>query len=158
MPAEVISWSSSPFSASRSVSVLGVHVGLVAHGLSLGALFHPPLLILGGPVRVEDRFGFQVPALPALGRPQGFGSLGAGRTDRSEGVPAGHEHLLDGAGVEVGPAQLHGANAGAVLDGQVLDDLTGERNGQPLGAGPSRYVQLGLLGGRNEGAAREVTQ
>lgn len=61
-------------------------------------------------------------------------------------MPAGHEHLLDGAGVQVGPAQLHRADAGAVLDGQVLDDLTGERHGQPLSAGPSRYVQLDLLG------------
>ena len=73
-------------------------------------------------------------------------------------MPAGHEHLLDGTGVQVGAAQLHWADAGAVLDGQVLDDLTGERHGQPLGAGPSRYVQLVLLGSEDEGAAREVTQ
>ncbi len=61
-------------------------------------------------------------------------------------MPAGHEDLLDDAGVEVGAAQLHGTDAGAVVDGQVLYDLTGERHGQPLGAGPSRYVQLDLLG------------
>ncbi len=126
--------------------VLLVRVGLLAHDLGLGAFLHPPLLILGGRVRIDDRLGFQMPALAALRGPEGPGPLGAGGADRGEGVAAGYEHLLDGAGVEVGAAQLHGPDAGAVLDGQILDDLTGERHSQPLGAGPSRYVQLDLLG------------
>jgi len=45
-----------------------------------------------------------------------------------------------------------------MLDGQVLDDLTGERHSQPLGAGPSRYVQLDLLDWRDEGAGGEVNE
>jgi hypothetical protein len=35
----------------------------------------------------------------------------------------GHEHLLDGAGVQVGTAQLHGADAG-VVDGHVQLAIT----------------------------------
>jgi hypothetical protein len=135
-----------------------VRVGLVAHGLGLGTLLDPPLLIFGGPVGVDDRFRLEVPTLPALRRPERHGPLSARGADGGEGMAAGHEHLLDGTGVEVGPAQLHRSDAGAVVDGKVLDDLTSERHGQPFGAGPSRYVQLGLLGGRDEGAAREVTQ
>jgi len=37
------------------------------------------------------------------------------------------------AGVDVGPAQLDRAQAGAVLGGQVLDHLAGQRCGHPLG-------------------------
>ena len=109
MPAAVISWSSSACQRVQVGDVLLVRVGLVAHGLGLGALLDPPLLVLGGRVGVDDRLGLQVPAFPALRGPEGLGPLGAGRADRGEGVPAGHEHLLDGAGVEVGPAQLHRA-------------------------------------------------
>src|SRR5208283_5332861 len=58
---------------------------------------------------------------------------GAGRAHAGEGVPAGHEHLFHGAGVEIGAAQLYRADARAVLDGQVLDDLAGQRHGQPFG-------------------------
>ena len=47
----------------------------------------------------------------------------AGQTE-ARVCPHGHEHLLDGAGVEVGPAQLHRADAGAVLDGQVRPGMT----------------------------------
>jgi hypothetical protein len=71
--------------------------------------------------------------------------VGAGRADGGDGVPAGHEHLVHSPGIEVGPAELHRADTGAVLDGQILDDIAGERHGQPFGPGVSRHVQLNLL-------------
>ena len=43
----------------------------------------------------------QVPAFPALRGPQRPGPFGAGRAHAGEGMPAGHEHLFHGAGVEV---------------------------------------------------------
>ena len=52
-----------------------------------------------------------------------------------QGVPAGDEHRVDLAGVQVGAAQLDRADAGAVLDGQVLDHLPGQRHGHPLRPG-----------------------
>jgi hypothetical protein len=45
------------------------------------------------------RFGLQVPAFPALGRPQGYGPLRAGRAHAGEGVAAGDQDLFDSAGV-----------------------------------------------------------
>ena len=110
-------------------------VGLVAHGLGLGPLFDPPLLVLGRRVRLDDRFGLQVPAFPALRGPQRLGAFRARRAHRGQGVPARDEHLLDGPGGYVGAAQLHRADAGAVLDGQVADDLAGQRHREPFGPG-----------------------
>ena len=49
-----------------------------------------------------------------------------------QGVPARDEHLLNVAGVEIGAAELDRADARAVLDGQVLDHLPGQRHGHPL--------------------------
>jgi hypothetical protein len=43
-------------------------------------------------------------------------------------VPAWHEHRFGLASVEVGAAQLHRPDAGAILDGKVADDLTGQRH------------------------------
>jgi hypothetical protein len=40
-------------------------------------------------------------------------------------VPARDEDLFHGPGGDVGAAQLHRADAGAVLDGQVPDNLAG---------------------------------
>ncbi len=70
-------------------------------------------------------FVLEVPAFPALCGAQGPGAVGAGRADAGQGVAAGHEHLVHGPGVQVGAAQLDGADARAVLDGQVLDDFAG---------------------------------
>ena len=117
--------------------------GLVAHHLSLGALFDPPLLVLGRLVRFDDRFGFQVPAFPALRGPQRPGAFRARRAHGGQGVPARHEHLFHGPGGQVGAAQLHRADAGAVLDGQVLDDLAGQRHRQPFGPGGLLRAGLG---------------
>ena len=61
-------------------------------------------------------------------------SAQAGQTD-GEGVPARDEHLFHLAGVQVGAAELDGADAAAVLGGQVADDIAGQRHGQPLRAG-----------------------
>ena len=77
----------------------------------------------------------EVPAFAALRGPQGLGPFGAGRADRGEGVPAGDEHWFGLAGVQVGAAELDRADAAAVLDGQVADDVAGQRHGQPLCSG-----------------------
>ena len=109
--------------------------GLVAHRLRLGPFLDPPLLVLGGLVRVDDRFVVQVPAFPALRGPQGPGAFRARRAHGGQGVPARDQDLLHRPGAQVGAAQLHGADAGAVLDGQVPDDFTGQRHRQPFGPG-----------------------
>ena len=57
-------------------------------------------------------------------------------------MPAGDEDLVDLAGVEVAAAQLDRPDAGAVLDGQVADDIAGQRQGEPLAPG----VVLWLIG------------
>ena len=51
---------------------------------------------------------------------------------RRQRVPARHEHLVHLAGVQIAAAKLDWADARAVLDGQVQDDLTGQRHGHPL--------------------------
>ena len=50
-------------------------------------------------------------------------------------MPAGDEHLVVLAGVEVGAAQLHRPDARAVLDGQVPDHFPGQRHGHPFRPG-----------------------
>jgi hypothetical protein len=92
--------------------------GVVAELPSLGTLLDPPSLVLGGRVGFDLGFVLEVPALPALGRPQALGPLRAGRADAGEGVPAGDEYRVGFAGVEVGAAELDGADAGTVLDGR----------------------------------------
>jgi hypothetical protein len=57
----------------------------------------------------------EVPAFPALRGAQGLVSVGAGRADRGQGVPARDEHGVLLAGVEVGAAQLDRADADAGL-------------------------------------------
>ena len=110
-------------------------VGLVAELLGFGAFLDPPLLVLGGRVRGDVGFVLEVPAFPALRRPQRPGPLGAGRADVRQGVPARDEHRVYLAGVQVGAAQLDRADAGAVLDGQVLDHFPGQRHRHPLRPG-----------------------
>jgi hypothetical protein len=40
-------------------------------------------------------------------------------------MPARDEDLLDGAGLQVGAAQLNGADAAAVRNRQIADDVAG---------------------------------
>ena len=101
--------------------------------LRLGPVGDQCPLVLGRRVRVDDGFVVQVPAFAALRGPQDPGPLGTGRAHRGQGVPARDEDLLDVAGVDLGPAQLHRPQAGAVLGGQVLDHLAGQRHRHPLG-------------------------
>ena len=115
--------------------VLPGRVGLVAVALGVGAQLDPHLLLVVGRRRADDGLGVEVPAFAALRGAQRLGPLGAGRADRGEGVPAGHEDLLDLAGVQVGAAELDGADAAAVLGGQVADDIAGQRHGEPLRSG-----------------------
>ena len=123
--------------------VLPIMIGVIAHGLCLRALFDPPLLVLGRGVWFDDGFVFQVPAFPALGGAQVPGAFGARWAHRREGVPARDEDLFHGCGGDVGAAQLYRADAGAVLDGQVADDLAGQRHGQPFSPGGLRRAGLG---------------
>ena len=101
--------------------------------LRLGPVGDQRPLLFRRRVWVDDGFVVQVPAFAALRGPQDPGSLGARRAHRGQGVPARDEDLLDMAGVDLGPAQLHRPQAGAVLSGQVLDHVAGQRCGHPLG-------------------------
>ena len=101
--------------------------------LRLGSVSDQRSLVLGSRVRVDDGFVVQVPALATLRRAQDPGPLGAGRAHRGQGVPARDQYLLDVSGVDLGPAQLHRPQARAVLGGQVLHHVPGQRYGHPLG-------------------------
>src|SRR5712691_8055982 len=105
--------------------VLSGVVGLVPVLLGLGAALGPHELLVVGVIGGDDGLGFQVPALAALCRAQGPGSFGAAGADGGEGVPAGDEHLLGPAGVQVGAPQLYGADAAAVRNGEFADDVAG---------------------------------
>ena len=96
--------------------------------LRLGPVGDQRPLVLGSRVRVDDGFVVQVPAFAALRGPQDPGPLGARRAHRGQGVPARDEDLLDVAGVDLGPAQLHRPQAGAVLGGQLLHHVPGQRH------------------------------
>ena len=105
--------------------VLPGRLSVVACGLMLGALLDPHPLHLVGLVSLDAGLVVEVPPLPALGRAQGLGPLSAGGADRGEGVPARDEHLLDLAGLGVGPAELDRSHAPAVGDGQLADHIPG---------------------------------
>ena len=101
---------------------------LITQPLSFSALPDPPPLVLGGRAGVHDGLCLEVPAFRALHSPRRPRARSAhdGHTE-ARVCPARREHLLDLTGVEVGAAQLHRPDAGAVLDGQVVDDLPGQR-------------------------------
>jgi hypothetical protein len=105
---------------------------LIAVALGFGPQGDPPFLVFGGRVRGDVGFVLEVPALPALGSAQGFGPLRARRADRRQRVPARDKHLIHVAGIEVAAAQLDGADARAVLDGQVAHHVMGQRHREPL--------------------------
>ena len=121
--------------------------------LRLGAVGDQVPLLLGRRVRVDDGFMVEVPAFAALRGPQDPGPLRARRAHRGQGVPARDQDLLDVAGVDLGPAQLHRPQACAVLGGQVLDHLAGQRCRHPLGprrpprASPVAVRQVGGVEG-----------
>jgi hypothetical protein len=110
-------------------------LGAVAPLLGLGAFLDPHALLVVRRVWLDDRFGFEVPAFAALGSAQCPLAFGARGADGGEGVPARDEHLLGLPGFKVGAAELDGAHAPAVLDGQLADNITGQRHGQPLRSG-----------------------
>jgi len=82
--------------------VLTGGLGLVAELLGLGALLDPEPLVLGSRVGADIGFVLEVPALSALRGPQRLSSLSTGRADVRESVPAGDEHCVNFACVEVG--------------------------------------------------------
>ena len=101
--------------------------------LRLGPVSNQCPLVLGSRVGVDDELLVEVPAFAALRGPQDPGSFGTRRAHRGQSVPARDQHLLDVASVDLGPAQLHRAQARAVLGGQILDHGAGERHRHPLG-------------------------
>src|SRR5205823_1233779 len=88
--------------------------GVLACRLGLGALLDPHALHVVRLVGLGDGFVVEMPALAALDRAQRLGPFGTGRADRGEGVPAGDEHLVHLAGLDVGAAELDRANTAAV--------------------------------------------
>jgi hypothetical protein len=55
--------------------------GLIAVGLQVGQCFDQPLLVAVGRMRICGWLVLEVPAFPALRRPQYLGPLGARRAD-----------------------------------------------------------------------------
>jgi hypothetical protein len=108
---------------------------VVASALGFGSVLDPHALFGVGRVRLDDRFGVEVPAFAALCRAQRLGPVSARRTDRRERMTARHQDLRDAAGIQVGAAQLDRPDAAAVLDGQVLDHIAGQRHGQAFHSG-----------------------
>ena len=72
--------------------VLSGRVGLVVLLLGLGAQFDPHALFVVGLVSLDDRLVFEVPAFPALRRPQHPVALRTRWADRGQGVPARDEY------------------------------------------------------------------
>src|SRR3569833_93325 len=68
--------------------------GFLRLGLDLGALFHPEALFFVRVCADDDWLFLQVPALPALRRPDLALPLRARRTHRRQGVPARQVHDL----------------------------------------------------------------
>ena len=109
--------------ADQRVKLGGVAAGRRRRGrgaLGLGAFAAAGLRVVRRAGR-GDRLVFQVPAFPALRGPQRLCAFGAGWADGGQGSAAGHEHLLDLAGVQVGAAELDGPDAPAVAASQFPD-------------------------------------
>jgi hypothetical protein len=108
--------------------VLAPERGGIADQLGISALFDPPQLLVIGRVGLEDRFGLEVPAFPALRHPQVLGPVRARRADRRQRVPARDQHRFGLARGQVGAAQLDRPDAPAMTDGQVLNHVAGQRH------------------------------
>ena len=74
--------------------VLVLVPGPVTLGLGLGPLLDQPALPVVRIVRVNDRLMIEMPAFPALGRPERPGTFGARSADRGQRVPARNEDLF----------------------------------------------------------------
>ena len=145
IPAALISWSSSAFSASRSsVSSLSFSAWSRMAWASARFSTHHFWSSVAGSGSMTGSVSRCQPSRHWAARSVLARWAQAGQT-AARVCPQGTSTWSTVAGVEVGPAQLHRPDAGAVLDGQVLDDIAGERHGQPFGPGASRHVQLNLL-------------
>ena len=116
--------------------VVALVPGPVALGLGLGALLDQPALPVVRVVRVNDRLMIEMPAFPALGRPQHPGPFSARSAHRGQGVPARDEDLFHPSGADIGAAELHRPQAGPVLGRDLPDHGPRERHRHPLGACP----------------------
>src|SRR5690606_28054878 len=83
-----------------------------------------------------------VPALAALGHAQVPVALGARRALGLHWRAAGDIDDLPLSGVGVEPLERDGPDAHAVLLGDLLDDVLGERHGQPDGARQGAVVRV----------------
>jgi hypothetical protein len=105
----------------------------VADSLRRRPPFDPVALQVVRVVRLDDGFVVEVPAFAALGSAQRLGPLGARRAHGAEGVPARDQYTVGPAGIEVGSAKLHRADAAAVLDRELAHHIAGQRRGEPFG-------------------------
>ena len=96
-------------------------------GEEIGPGGHQLLVFLTGRGPVGDRLGVEVPALAALNHPQPTGLLRAGRALVVPGGPAGDGDDVGAAGGGVDAAHGQWADADAVLFGQGLGDISGQR-------------------------------
>jgi hypothetical protein len=107
---------------------------LVADGLAfgvdgeeIGPGGHQRFLVLVRCGPVGDRLRVEVPALAALGHPQPAGLVRAGRALVGTGGPTGHRYHVNAAGCGVDAAHCERPDADAVLFGQGLGHISGQR-------------------------------
>jgi hypothetical protein len=91
------------------------------------------LLILIGRAGIRYRLVLKMPAFPALLRAQSLRAISTRRLHRRKRRSARDHHLLPLTRRGTDPAQLHRADAGAVLYGNRLNHVTGQRLRHPLG-------------------------
>ena len=109
--------------------------GGVAAQLSLGAHGQPELLQLIGRGRAQVRLVLQVPALPALHRPQRLRPLRTRRADAGQSRPARHHQRRGLSRLGVSATQLHRPQTPAASLGDLPDRVTSQRVGGTIGAG-----------------------
>ncbi len=149
----VISSSRSAISSSASAVSCPAVLGVVAlAGRRRGV--RSTCAVVVGLVGLDDGFVVEVPAFAALRGAQRLGPFGAGGQTVARVCPHGTSTCSTWPVCDVGAAELDGPDAGAVLDGQVADDIAGQRHGQPLRPGWSGVGSFSLQSrrGRRSGS------
>ena len=114
-------------------------------------------MFLAGRGPVGDRFGVEVPALAALDHPQPAGLVCAGRALVGPGGSAGDGDDVDAAGGGVDAAHGQWPDADAVLFGQGLGDISGQRQCGALRPGHPRGINAGGCGHQAVTSRRVLT-
>jgi hypothetical protein len=102
-------------------------------GAELGEPCDQQLLMLIRLAGCRCGLPLKMPAFPTLLRAQSLRALGARRACGCQRCPAWDHHQLALARRGAEPAELHRADAGAMLDGDRPDDITSQRMRHPLG-------------------------